>query len=153
MKSFDRRRNSYAKHNPLPLTWENIFKQGRVKPRCHLHLPAPFLSRLSQALNAFSPNSALLLLGSLVKKKKKSKLSALYSNGCKSCSWKKSLNHPSSLASYELWANPFARSSDKPLNLWALAMQSMREWVSVWTFSCLPTPGTHGKQGLDPTSI
>lgn len=65
----------------------------------------------------------------------------------------KTLNHSSSLASYELWAILVVAGAGKPLNLWALAMQSMREWVSVWTFSCLPTPGTHGKQGVDPTGI
>lgn len=73
--SFDRRRNSYAKHNPPPLTLDKTFKQPRTRPRCHLHLlcgKLPFLSRLLQAFVAFSPNSALLLLDGFVVERKAS---------------------------------------------------------------------------------
>lgn len=104
---------------------------------------------------AFSPHFVLPVLHRQMNKRKTG-YPLLFSHLCnrsKSYKLKKVLNHPSSLASYKLWAILVVGGADKPLNLWALAMQSMREWVSVWTFSCLPTPGTHGKQGVDPTGI
>lgn len=151
IKSFDRRRNSYAKHNPPPLTRKKKLQTRLRKASLPPASSGSFSQQTLAGIWCFLTKLRSAPLR-LPRNKTKSKFSTLYSNGFRSCSWKR-----------KVWIIPHLWQVSNSERSLLLAVQTnplicellpCRAWGSESLNFQLPSnTRTHGKQGLDPTSI